>query len=67
MLISCYYFDKFVNTITNKNIFTQHSRVHFYKIKLFVIITNKIKVIAQKMSKNKNSHKYEEKIKIFLT
>ena len=42
-------------------------RVHFYKIKLFIIITNKIKVIAQKMSKSKNSRKYEDKNKNFLT
>ena len=30
-----------------------------------MIITNKIKVIAQKMSKSKNSHKYKDKNKFF--
>ena len=28
--------------------FTRHGRMHFYKQKLFIIIINEIKVIAQK-------------------
>ena len=46
--------------LPTKIIFTEHHRVHFYKVNLFIIVTTKIKVVAQKKGKSKNSHKCEE-------
>ena len=46
--------------LPTKIIFTEHRRVHFYKVNLFIIVTTKIKVVAQKKGKSKFSHKCEE-------
>ena len=46
--------------LPTKIIFTEHRRVHFYKVNLFIFVTTKIKVVAQKKGKSKNSHKCEE-------
>ena len=62
---SCVILDVTLKNI--KTIFIGHGRMDFCKINLFLIITNKIKFIAQKMSKSKYFHSYADINKNLLT